>query len=166
MSMEKVLLAIDGITPDRKAVRYAAELCKRIKADLNVLQVIGQRYIKSVGERVNRARTYVEGSMMAATYAEAGEHEMAKALKEEALNKITEFLSDSEKDAVHCHLSVRSGRPDEEILHYVNDHRNIVLTIYDAPQQDQDDFGAESKKKHVPMRIRKQLSTPLVVLKR
>jgi hypothetical protein len=164
MSMEKVLLAIDGITPSKKGVRYAVELCKRMKADLNVLQVIGQKYIKGLGERFNRARTFVEGSMIAAAFAEAGEHEMAKVIKEQAMNKINQFLPDSERNAVHCHLSVRSGQPEKEILHYVNDHRNIVLTIYDSPKQDMSDVRAESRTKHVPMRIRKKLSTPLVVI--
>lgn len=164
--MEKVLLAINGITPNKKAVRYAVELCKHLKADLNVLQVIGQKYMKSLGERVNRARTYVEDSMTAATFAEAGEHEMAKTIREQALDKINRLLPDSERDAIHCHLSVRSGQPDKEILHYVNDHRNIVLTIYDAPEQDMNDISIEPKARHVPMRMRKQLSTPLVVFKR
>jgi nucleotide-binding universal stress UspA family protein len=164
--MEKVLLAIDGITPSKKAVRYAAELSKRIKADLHVLQVIGQKYMKGLGKRVSRARTFMEGSMMAATFAEAGEHETAQALKAEALNRINAFLPDSEKDAVHCHLSVRSGQPDKEILHYVNDHRNIVLTIYDAPGQDMNDMCNGPATRHVPMRIRKQISTPLVVIRR
>ena len=164
--MEKVLLAIDGITPNKKAVLYAAELSKRIKADLHVLQVIGQKYLKGLGKRVSRARTFMEGSMMAAAFAEAGEHETARALKEEALNKINEFLPDSEKDAVHCHLSVRSGQPDKEILHYVNDHRNIVLTIYDAPDRDTNDTGDGHATSHVPVRIRKHLSTPLVVIRK
>jgi nucleotide-binding universal stress UspA family protein len=164
--MEKVLLAIDGITPNKKAVRYAVELCRHLKADLSVLQVIGQKYMKSLGERVNRARTYVEDSMIAATFAEAGEHEMAKAIKEQALNKINRLLPDSESDVIHCHLSIRSGQAEKEILHYVNDHRDIVLTIYDAPEQDMNDIRTEPKERHVPMRIRRQLSTPLVVFKR
>ena len=39
--MKKVLLAIDGIKPDVKAFRYALQMCKRIKAELNVLHLIG-----------------------------------------------------------------------------------------------------------------------------
>lgn len=167
--MEKVLLAIDGITPNKKAVRYAVELCKRIKADLNVLQVISSRnykkYMKNLGERVNRARSYVEGSMIAATFAEAGEHEMAKALKEQALSNINQFLPESERDAVHCHLSMKSGPLDKEIVHYVNEHRDIVLTIYDALEEDMGDTITERNTKVVPRRIRQQLSTPLVIVK-
>jgi nucleotide-binding universal stress UspA family protein len=168
--MEKVLLAVEGVTPSKKALRYAVELCKRIKAELDVLQVISSRnykkYIKNLGERVNRARSHVESSMIAATFAEAGEHEIAKALKEEALtNIISEFLPDSERDTVHCHLSVRSGPSDEEIVHFVNDHRDIVLTIYDAPEEDRGDTSSERNARVVPRRIRHQLSTPLVVLK-
>jgi nucleotide-binding universal stress UspA family protein len=162
--MEKVLLAVDGVTPNKKAVRYAVELCKRIKADLNVLQLIGQRYMKHLGVRVNRARNFVEGSMIGATFAEAGEPEMAKALKQQALQDINQFLPEAERDAVHCHLSVRSGPSDQEIITYVNDHRDIVLTIYDAPAEETDDGPIERKRGSV-LRIGRRISTPLVVLK-
>lgn len=162
--MEKVLLAVEGITPSKKAIRYAVELCKRIKADLNVLQVIGQKYMKHLGVRVNRARDFVEGSMIGATFAEAGEPEMAMALKQQALQDINQFLPEAERDAVHCRLSVRSGPSDREIVNYVNEHRDIVLTIYDAPTEEADDGPIENKRGFV-LRMGRRLSTPLIVVR-
>lgn len=160
--MEKVLLAIEGITPNKKAVRYAAELCKRIKADLNILQIINSL---NLGERVNRVRRYIEGSMIAATFAEAGEHEMAKDVREQALKNINQWLPESEKESVHCHLSVRSGSPDKEIVNYVNDHRDIILTIYDISKEEMGEAHIKTKTRDVPYRIRQRLLTPLVVVR-
>ena len=160
--MEKILLAIEGITPNKKAVRFAVELCKRVKAELNILQIINSL---NLGERVNRVRRYVEGSMIAATFAEAGEHEMAKDLREQALKNINQLLPESEKEAVHCHLSVRSGIPDREIVNYVNDHRDIVLTIYNTPKEEMGNANSETKTTDVPRRIRQRISTPLVVVR-
>ena len=160
--MEKILLAIDGITPNKKAVHYAVELCKRIKADLNILQIINSL---NLGKRVNRMRRYVEASMVAATFAEAGEHGMAMDLREQALKNINKLLPESEKEEVHCHLSVRSGSPDKEIVNYVNDHRDIVLTIYNTSKEEMGDDDTEAKKRDVPNRIRQRLSTPLVVVR-
>ncbi len=167
--MQKILLAIDGITPDKKALYYAVELCKRIKAELSVLEIINPRnslrYIKDWGERFNQARRYVEDSMVAVTFAEAGEHEMAKALQEEAEEKFSRLLPEPERDAVHCRLSMKSGIPDKEIVKYVNDHRDIVLTIYDTPGGETGATDGERRGKSVPRRIRRQLVTPLVVVK-
>ncbi|MDH3567158.1 MAG: universal stress protein, partial [Desulfobacteraceae bacterium] len=79
--MEKVLLAIDGMTPDRKAFRYAVALCKRIRAELSIFQIIRPQYYREYKKKILKkglfARTFVEGSMVAATFAEAGEHETA-----------------------------------------------------------------------------------------
>lgn len=167
--MQKILLAIDGITPDKKALYYAVELCKRIKAELSVLEVISPRnyfkYIKNWGERVNQAKRYVEDSMTAVTFAEAGDHEMAKALQEEAQKNFSRLLPESERDAVHCRLSMKSGNPDKEIVRYVNDHRDIVLTIYDTPEEETSETVSERKTRSVPRRIRQELLTPIVVVK-
>lgn len=160
--MEKILLAIDGITPNKKALHYAVELCKRIKAELNILQIINSL---NLGKRVNRMRRYVEDSMVAATFAEAGEHGIAMDVREQALKNINQLLSESEKEAVHCNLSVKSGSPDKEIINYVNDHRDIVLTIYNTPKEEMGDTDAETRKRDVSRRIRQRLSTPLVVVK-
>jgi nucleotide-binding universal stress UspA family protein len=167
--MQKVLLAIDGITPSNKALHYAVELCKRIKADLNVLQIINPqnyiKYIQKLGKRVNQARKYMEDTLVVATFAEAGEHEMAMTLKEQTLKNMDQLLTESERDAVHYHLSLKAGPSDKEIVNYVNEHRDIILTIYDVQEGETDDEKVERKTGAVPMRISRQLSTPLVVVK-
>jgi nucleotide-binding universal stress UspA family protein len=166
--MEKVLLAIDGMTPDRKAFRYAVALCERIRAELSIFQIIRPQYYREYKKKIRKkglfARTFIEGSMVAATFAEAGEHETAMDMMAEASKKMRDLLQESEEAGVHCHFSIKSGNPEKEIINYVNDHRNVVLTIYDISDHDVDEAANISNKKSALARIRKNLSVPLVTV--
>ena len=166
--MEKVLLAIDGMTPDRKAFRYAIALCKRIRAELSIFQIIRPQYYREYKKKIRKkglfVRKFVEGSMVAATFAEAGEHETALDIMAEVSKEIRRLLQESEEAGVHCHFSITSGNPEKEIIDYVNDHRNVVLTIYDVSNQSADQNANISKKKSTLARIRKDLSVPLVMV--
>lgn len=166
--METVLLAIDGITPDQKAFRYAVALCKRIRAELSIFQIIRPRYYREHAKKVRRkaslARKYMESSMVAATFAEAGEHETALDVMAEASEEIRRLLQESQEAGVHCQFSIKSGSPEKEIVNYVNDHRNVVLTIYDISDHDANEAVNISRKKNTLARIRKNLSVPLVTV--
>ena len=166
--MKKVLLAIDGITPDRKVFHYAIQLCKRIKAELNVFQIINPRnygeYLKKIRKGAGNARSYFESSMVAATFAEAGEHETAGEIMSAALKNYNRLLPELEKEGVQCHFSMKSGAPDKEIIDYVNAHRNIVVAIYDEAGHENDKPKMTQKKKTTPGRIRHKLAVPLVVI--
>jgi nucleotide-binding universal stress UspA family protein len=166
--MEKVLLAIDGMTPDRKAFRYAIALCKRIRAELSIFQIIRPQYYREYKKKIRKkglfVRKFVEGSMVAATFAEAGEHETALDIMAEVSKEIRRLLQESEEAGVHCHFSIKSGNPEKEIINYVNNHRNVVLTIYDVSDHDVDEVANISKKKSTLARIRKDLSVPLVMV--
>jgi nucleotide-binding universal stress UspA family protein len=165
--MEKVLLAIDGMTPDRKAFRYAVSLCKRIRAELSIFQIIRPQYYREYKKKIRKkglfARKFIEGSMVAATFAEAGEHETALDIMAEVSKEIRRLLQESEEAGVHCHFSITSGNPEKEIVNYVNDHRNVVLTIYDVSNPDVNE-AANSIKKNTLERITKGLSVPLVMV--
>ena len=166
--MKNVLLAIDGMTPDQKAFHYAVALCKRIRAELSIFQIIRPRYYREYKKKIRKkgllARTFFEGSMVAATFAEAGEHETALDIMAEASKEIKRLLSESKKSGVHCHFSMKSGNPEKEIIDYVNEHRNVVLTIYDASNQGAEQNGNVYEKEHVLAKIKKNLSIPLVTV--
>jgi nucleotide-binding universal stress UspA family protein len=166
--MEKVLLAIDGMSPDRKVFCHAVQLCKRIKAELNVLQVIRpgnySEYLKKVKGRTNQARRYIEGSLLAATFAEAGEHETAKEILAEASKNINQLLPESEKAGIPYSLTMKAGNPNKEIINYVKEHRDVVLTIYDTPGEDCNKPGVTRKKKTAPREITRALSIPVVII--
>jgi len=168
--MEKVLLAIDGMIPEQKAFRYAVALCKRIKAELGIFQIIRPQYYreykKKIRNKASIAKKFFEGSMMAATFAEAGEHEVALDIMDEATTEIRRLLKESEEAGVPCHFSIKTGSPENEIVNYVNDHRNVVLTIYDV--SDPDAGGADHiyRKVDALAKIKKSLSVPLVTVQR
>ena len=164
--MKKVLLSIDGMTPDQKAFHYAVALCKRIKAELNIFQVIRPRYYRKYMEKIRKnaslVRRVVESAMVAATFAEAGEHETALDMMAEASKQIEQLLQESEKSGVHCHFSIKSGDPEKEIVDYVNDHRDVILTIYDA--FDVNGTVDIPEKKSTLAKIKRNLSVPLVTV--
>jgi hypothetical protein len=165
--MEKVLLAIDGITPDRKTFCYAVELCKRIKAELKVFQIIRpqnySKYLKEMRQKTDYARIFIQGSMAAAAFAEAGEHESAKEIMAEASEQIRRLMWESQKQGVQCHFSMKRGNPETEIVDYVNYHRDVVLTIYNSSAENVDKTGILSKKKNVVTSIKEKIAVPLVV---
>jgi len=164
--MKKVLLTIDGMTPDQKAFHYAVALCKRIKAELNIFQIIRPRYYRKYMEKIRKnaslVRRVVESAMVAATFAEAGEHETALDMMAEASKQIEQLLRESEKAGVHCRFSIKSGDPEKEIIEYVNDHRNVILTIYDA--FDVNGTVDIHEKKSTLAKIKRNLSVPLVTV--
>jgi nucleotide-binding universal stress UspA family protein len=164
--MEKILLAIDGITPDRKAFRYAVTLCKRIRAELSIFQIIRPRYYQEYRKKIRKKgsimRKFVEGSMVAATFAEAGEHETALDIMAEASKEIRGLLLESEEAGVHCRFSIKSGDPEKEIVEYINDHRDVILTIYDA--FDVNGTVDIPEKKSTLAKIKRNLSVPLVTV--
>ena len=166
--MKQVLLTIDGMTPDQKAFHYAVALCKRIRAELSIFQIIRPRYYRKYLEKVRKntflARTFIKSSMVAATFAEAGEHETALEIMDKASKEMKRLMSKSEKSGVHCHFSIKSGNPEKEIIDYVNKHRNVVLTIYDAANQNTDQNSNISEKEHLLEKIKKNLSIPLVTV--
>lgn len=145
--MEKVLLAINGATPDRKAFNYAIDLCKRIKADLKILQVISPRNldgcISKFKSTAHNAKRFLEDSMVAATFAEAAEHTTASALLEQAKKNTKTLLHEAAKAPVSYELLVKAGDTAEEIINYVRENNDIVITIYDKPR----DGSAKSSKR-------------------
>jgi nucleotide-binding universal stress UspA family protein len=167
--MQKVLLAVDGIKPTEKVFRYAVELCQRLSAELRVVQVIRpeqyNQYLKKIRQGASRARRFIENSMMAATFAEAGEHDMATEIMAEARKNIHKLFPESERAGISCHMTMRSGCPGEEIVRYVNEHRDVVLTIYDTAPEENTEAGIFAEDGDEPSDIKEHLSIPLVVIR-
>ncbi len=167
--MKKVLLAIDGMSPDKNAVRYTVQLCRRMKAELNVLQVISPkncgRYLSEARKKARPAKRYMEGALMAVAFAEAGEHETAEALMSEALRNFKELLPESEKEGLRYHLTVKAGNLKREIVRYLNEHRDVVLAVYDAHYRKGTDAGFAKRYGSFTEEIQKALSIPLVVIR-
>jgi nucleotide-binding universal stress UspA family protein len=167
--MKKVLLAIDGRHPDRRVFDYAVQLCGRIKAELNVLQIINPkrygRYLKIGRERSRQAGKYFSDSFTAAAFAEAGEHETAEAMMNEAMKDLRRLLPESEKAGISCRLMMKSGDAVQEIPRYVNEHKGVVLTIYDAADEGQPRSDRSKIESSAARKIMQELSVPLVVVR-
>jgi hypothetical protein len=164
--MKNVLLTIDGVTPDQKVFHYAVSLCKRISAELSIFQIIRPRYYRKYKKMIRKnaliAKKVVESSMAAAAFAEAGEYETALDMMAEGSKQIEHLLQESEKAGVHCRFSMISGNPEKEIVEYVNGHRDVILTIYDA-------FGGSGpvdifEKKSTLAKIKRDLAVPVVTV--
>jgi 3-phosphoglycerate kinase len=165
--MEKVLLAINGTTPDTKAFKYAVDLCMRIKADLKILQIVRPHdlsgYISKLKNSASHAKRLIEGSMMAATFAEAGEYETVNALMDEAKRNIAKLLPESTRAGVSCDLLVRTGDTNKEIMDYVRDNKDIVITVYDTPRGNDPKATARQIKNDLKS-ITKGLTIPVVMV--
>ncbi len=164
--MKKVLLTIDGMTGDQRVFHYAISLCKRISADLSIFQIIRpeyyRKYLKKMRKNAMIAHKILESTMAAATFAEAGEHETALDMMAEGSEQVEHLLKESEKAGVHCRFSIRSGNPGKEIVDYVNDHRDVILTIYDASA---DSGNADTFEKQTTLaNITRSLSVPVVTV--
>ena len=133
-----------------------------------MLQIINPRkyneYLKKMRKSADHARSYFASAMIAATFAEAGEHETAREIMSTAHKNLNRLLPESEKAGVEYHYSVKSGTPDKEIIGYVNAHRDVVVAIYDSGENDQDKPKIIQKKKTTPGRLRHKLAVPLVVI--
>jgi hypothetical protein len=166
--MKKVLLAIDGLTPDQKAFQYAVGLCRRIRVELNIFQVIRpaifKKYRDSLREKGRKVQRLLEDTMVAATYAEADEHGTARDILAQASQESQRLLQASEKAGVPCHLLVSSGNPDREIVDYVKHHRDVVMAIYDATGGSGHESVRKSGKKKTLNRIKQGLDVPVITV--
>ncbi len=167
--MEKVLLAVDGIKPTDKAFRYAVKLCQRLRAELRILQVIRpdhySQYLKRVRRSAHCAKRFIEDSMVAVTFAEAGEHATAKEVTAQARENMNKLVPESERAGISCHLTMTCGRPGKEIVHYVNQHRDVVLTIYDTAPEENAERNIAAEEGDDPREIKQHLSIPLVMIR-
>lgn len=160
-------MAIDGITPDQKVFQYAIELCKRIKADLNIFQIVNpvnyKEYLKELRKSTKQAGKYMESTMAAVAFAEAGEHETALDIMAEASKNTGRLLPEVEKAGVQCKYFIKSGDSDKEIIDYVDTHRDVVLAIYDASVS-MKRLKGRKKKTVRPLKIKEKLPIPMVVV--
>ena len=136
--MKKVLLAINGIVPDRKILLYVLQFSQRIKADLDVLQIVDPRTYsqstKKIYDNVKKTQIFLETSMVASAFAEAGEEETARKVLDQTRQEISNLLQDSKDADVACQVTVKAGKPENEITSYLDRCRNVVVTFFHPVQ--------------------------------
>ena len=169
--MHKVLLAIDGPMPNRKIFSYAVDLCQRITAELRILQVVrmgeGRASMEKVLKKTGRIRQLFENTMMAATFAESGEHETARMIMARARRNIDPLLPESTEKGVPFDLTLRVGDPEREFVDYIGSHRDVVITVCDIPSDPAGAPGHPAGKAHgnpLVLRLKEKIDIPVVAL--
>ena len=165
--MKKILLAIEGVAPDSSTFNYAVALCKRMRAGLEILQILSPRtyksYLKKVRQGARHATSVFEDAMVAVTFAEAGQHDFVEQMRKQARDNLDRLIPEPEREGLEYHLTLKPGIAADEIVRYVCDHRDVVLTIYDVAQgKDEQECRLDKKKNKIPA-IAQKLPTPLVL---
>jgi hypothetical protein len=160
--MKTVLFAIDGMSPDRRALDYTLTLCRRMLAKLDVLHIVRSparpaRYLKTLASGALRARDAFENTMVAATFAQAGVTDPEEALKSAAYDQFKRKLPQKTDAPINYHCVVTGDPTDKVIERYVHGHRNVVLAIFDSQPAKKEKKSHTSGRKILPI-----LTIPLV----
>ena len=160
--MKKVLLAIDGLSPGHCLMEYAVQFCRRMKSELVVLQVIDpkrcEEFLKTIKNSMSKSHRFFENSMAAATLAETGHHDMARAyLKEEGRRNVEQLLSSKAKCEVKTTFQQRIGSLEKEIVDYLDTDNDVVMAMYDGPG----DIGCANKSQDARHLLKEKISIQL-----
>lgn len=163
--MKKVLLAINGDTPTQTIFRYAVDLCRRMKADLDIIQFIKEKKIpgciSSTRKKMESLNRIMEDSFAGIAFAEEN-------FRDEGIEIATgispplKHLIEQDKPDVLKQVTLGDGDLETELSGYIENRKNIVLTIFDP--------SSESRKRRLKNRIkikllRQKLCVPVVVVK-
>lgn len=165
--MKKVLLAIDGINPGQGLMEYALQFCRRMASELVVLQVIDPRrcedFLKTVKKSMSTSHQFFENSIAAASLAETGHHDMARAyLKEEGRKNVEQLLSSKGTCEVKTTFEQRIGSPKKEIVEYLDSEHEVIMAMYDGPDKLSPDSKNQDERHVLREKISVQLGIPLV----
>ncbi len=161
--MRTILLAIDGAAPHEEAVRYSLGLAQRLRARLEVLQVVSpavEKGWRTIVKGLRKGGRVFESSMAAAAFAEAGEPEAARSIQA-MLCKISNSLDQpgAERfDDVNYEVTFKVGDAEREIVRFVEEHRDVMLAVYDDASK-----GAGYG---LPASLRQKLTIPTLAVER
>jgi len=131
----KVLLAIGGSHLNKDAFRYAVNLCRRMDASLDVLQVIRERPADTPESlRVSLARHSEE---------------------------IEELLRKVRGNRVPVRVSVTVGDVDKEIYSHAKDNREVVAVVFDSPHVHREE-PERGKWQRILQVLSRRLDIPLI----
>jgi hypothetical protein len=82
---------------------------------------------------------------------------------DEAKRNIAKLLPESPRAGVSCDLLVRTGDTNKEIMDYVRDNKDIVITVYDTPRGNDPKATARQIKNDLKS-ITKGLTIPVVMV--
>lgn len=135
--MKEILLAITAASPTEEALKYSLALAQRLKAKLDVLQVVSPSVAKGwrgVWRGLSKGSRLFEGAMVAAAFAESGEPDTATQLERLISRTVETMRRDAamSEGAVNIEVTCKVGDPEREIVRFVESRRDVVLAVYDG----------------------------------
>jgi hypothetical protein len=85
---------------------------------------------------------------------------MALDILSQARKNLESLLDRADETGLTYQVTVKTGDPGKEIVNYLKNHREIVLTVCDIPMERE----GTSKKKTIPQEITAQFPVPVVVV--
>ena len=163
--MKQVLLVIDGETVTNAAFQYAVDLCKRMKAELGILQFMRKKCvdkcISDTGRGLKNLGRKLEATFAAAAFMEEGDDNTAREILSKPSPAVMKLLPRSKKAGVPCNICLSDEEPETELPEYVDNHQNIVLTILDSSRN-----ASTSQRNGADLKtMKKKLPVPLAVVK-
>jgi len=162
--MKRVLLAINGDIPNKSAFQYAIGLCSRISAELNIVQFIKAkkmaRCIRTTRNKVRQLGRVLEDSFAGAAFAEEGAFDAADEILNNVSNPLRELIEHNTAN-VSFKVAVSNGDPETDLTNYIEDHQQVVLTIFDPSKDKADPSG---NYRTMIEHMKKKLCVPLVVV--
>ncbi len=134
--MKAVLFATDDIQPGKRLFDYALQFCCKMKTELIILQILPPRtyqgIVQTLKNGLEKTQSRIESALTAATLAEAGEPESAKAVLRAGKQNIARLLPEQDETCPLRCIEQKIGEPDLEIYAFLQANPGIVLTFYDG----------------------------------
>jgi hypothetical protein len=163
--MKQVLLAINGDTPTNTVFTYAIDLCARIQTELYILQFVDKKKwtkcLVSAQTRGRHLNRRMENSFAGVAFAEEGLFRMADEIMSGVSSPLKDLLA-LNHGPVPVKVALSQGCPETDLSPYIEEHQNIILTIFDPSKNV---TGRSGKTREIIQQIKRNLCVPLVVVK-
>jgi hypothetical protein len=164
--MQKILFTVNRIRPQKNVLHYAVQLCIRMKCPLLILQIINPQKCKSLlsntYKKIHRAQRFLESTLTAAAYAQAGADEWARQCLEEGRRELEELLFIPQEAGVPCTVDQACGPLVKRLPAFLKSHPEVVMTVLDG-QEGVSDRSRSSKIRLLQRKIPSQLGIPLII---
>jgi len=133
-----VLLAIEGELPSKMAFEHALGLCKRMGAELDVLQVVETPQDLSDPTELGRRMS-------------------------EASSNVVRFLQEAQQQGIPFKITLRLGDVNDKLIDYVKRHKDVAIVVFDSPRAGSTD-GQSRNWRRLAERFSQKLAVPLVTI--
>jgi hypothetical protein len=136
--IQTVLLVIEGEVPNPSAFRHALNLCKRLDAEMDILQVIENSSSQKDYEALSRKMALGSAHVVA-------------------------LLREVEKEGIPFKITIRLGDVKDKLFNYARRHKDVGTVVFDSPKAASG--SAEGRRwQRVIENLSQRLSIPLVTV--